>query len=117
MLASVLRSGTGAAHAGVSTAEPKHLPVVSWYLKLDGAHGAMPNWGIVRVEISCDALSSARACDFGYLDRVSNALLHLRCRQGSYARAPVSMEPIVRGEESLKSLLSSPATWPSGFII
>ncbi len=54
-------------------------------------------------------------CDFGYLDRVSNALLHLRCRQGSYARAPVSLEPIVRAEESLKSLLTSPATLAQRF--
>jgi hypothetical protein len=87
----------------------KHLPVVSWYLKLDGARGAMPNWGIVRVEISCDHFER-QGCDFDYLDRVSNALLHLRCRQGSYGRAAVSLEPIVRGEESLKALLASPAT-------
>jgi hypothetical protein len=84
------------------------LPVVSWFLKLDGARGAMPNWGIVRVEISC-AHFERQGSDFAYLDRLSNALLHLRCRQGSYARAPVSMEPIVRAEASLKSLLTPPA--------
>jgi hypothetical protein len=89
-------------------------PVVSWYLKLDGAHGAMPNWGVVRVEISCDHFER-QGGDFGYLDRISNALLHLRCRQGSYARAPVSLEPIVRAEESLKSLLMSPATLAQRF--
>lgn len=92
----------------------KHLPVVSWYLKLDGAHGAMPNWGIVRVEISV-AHFERRRCNFDYLNRVSNALLHLRSRQGSYARAPVSMEPIVRAEESLKSLFAPPATLAQGF--
>jgi hypothetical protein len=92
----------------------KHLPVVSWYLKLDGAHGAMPNWGIVRVEISADHFER-RGGDFGYLDCVSNALLHLRCRQSSYARAPVSLEPIVRAEESLKSLFTSPAALAQRF--
>jgi hypothetical protein len=92
----------------------KHLPVVSWYLKLDGAHGAMPNWGIVRVEISCVHFERQR-CNFRYLDRVSNALLRLRCRQGSYARAAVSMEPIVRAEESLKSLLTPPTTLAQRF--
>lgn len=86
----------------------KNLPVVSWYLKLDGAHGTMPNWGVVRVEIGCAHFERQR-CQFGYLDRLSNALFHLRCRQGSYARAPVSLEPIVRGEDSLKSLLTAPA--------
>jgi hypothetical protein len=89
-------------------------PVVSWYLKLDGAHGVMPNWGIVRVEISVEHFES-QGSDFDYLDRVSNALLQLRCRQGSYARAPVSMEPIVRAEESLKSLLTPPATLAQRF--
>ncbi|HTU18014.1 MAG TPA: hypothetical protein VMG10_08115 [Gemmataceae bacterium] len=89
-------------------------PLVSWFLKLDGAHGAMPNWGIVRIEISCAHFESQNS-DFGYLDRLSNALLRLRCRQGSYARAPVSMEPIVRAEESLKSLLTSPATLAQRF--
>lgn len=82
-------------------------PLVSWYLKLDGALGVMPNWGVVRVEISCAHFEN-QGSDFDYLNRLSNALLHLRCRQGSYARAPVSMEPIVRAEDSLKSLLTSP---------
>jgi hypothetical protein len=89
-------------------------PMVSWYLKLDGAHGAMPNWGIIRVEIS-RAHFENQGSDFGYLDRLSNALLHLRCRQNSYARAPVSMEPIVCAEESLKSLLTPPATLAQRF--
>jgi hypothetical protein len=84
----------------------KHLPVVSWYLKLHGARGALPNWGVVRVEISEDHFER-EGLAFGYLDRLSSALLHLRCRQGSYARSPVSLEPIVRAEESLKSLFSS----------
>ncbi|HZV07300.1 MAG TPA: hypothetical protein VE999_19615 [Gemmataceae bacterium] len=89
-------------------------PIVSWFLKLQGAHGAMPNWGIIRIEIS-SAHFEHQGSDFDYLDRLSNALLHLRCRQSSYARAPVSMEPIVRAEESLKSLLTPPATLAQRF--
>jgi hypothetical protein len=88
--------------------------VVSWYLKIDGTRGAMPNWGIVRAEISCTHFERQR-CSFTYLDRISNALLHLRCRQNSYARAPVSMEPIVYAEKSLKSLLTAPATLAQRF--
>ncbi len=84
----------------------KHLPVVSWYLKLAGARGALPNWGIVRVEIGEDHFER-EGLAFAYLDRLSRAILGLRCRQGSYGRAPVSLEPIVRAEESLKSLFSS----------
>lgn len=89
-------------------------PIVSWYLKLDGAHGALPNWGIVRIEISYDHFKR-QGEDFGYLNRLSNALLQLRCRQGSYARAPVSLEPIVRAEDSLKSLFASPRTLAQRF--
>jgi hypothetical protein len=89
-------------------------PLVSWYLKLDGENGSMPNWGVVRVEISAEHFER-EGRDFDYLNRVSNALLHLRCRQGSYARAPVSMEPIVRAEESLKSLFTPPATLAQRF--
>jgi hypothetical protein len=89
-------------------------PAVSWYLKLDGVHGTLPNWGIVRLEIS-DEHFKRRNCDFDYLNRLSNALLRLRCRQGSYARAAVSLEPIVRAEDSLKSLLTSPATLAQRF--
>jgi hypothetical protein len=84
----------------------KHLPVVSWYLKLAGARGALPNWGVVRVEIGEDHFEH-EGLDFDYLDRLSRAILDLRCRQGSYGRAPVSLEPIVRAEESLKALFSS----------
>jgi hypothetical protein len=92
----------------------KNLPVVSWYLKLDGARGALPNWGVVRVEISEDHFE-AEGLHFDYLNRLSAAILHLRCRQGSYGRAPVSLEPIVRAEESLKSLFTSPDTLAQRF--
>jgi hypothetical protein len=81
----------------------KHMEVVSWYLKLDGADGAMPNWGVVRVEVPAEQFDSGGK-DFRRLDRLSQAIMHRRCRQGSYARAPVSLEPIVRAEDLLKSL-------------
>jgi hypothetical protein len=92
----------------------KHLPVVSWYLKLDGARGSMPNWGVVRIEISCGQFERQR-CNFDYLDRLSHALLFLRCRQVSYERAPVSLEPIVWAEASLKALFERPDTLAQRF--
>jgi hypothetical protein len=81
--------------------------VVSWYLKLDGANGAMPNWGIVRLEIP-KARFDQTGGDYAYPSRLSRAVLDMRCRRadGSYARGPVSLEPIVRAEESLGSLLA-----------
>lgn len=84
------------------------VPVVSWYLKLDGAHGAMPNWGVVRVEVA-RKFFEATGGDFGLLDRLSQSLFRMRCRRGDYARGPVSLEPIVRAEEALKCLFSPPS--------
>jgi hypothetical protein len=89
----------------------KHLSVVSWYLKLDGAWGALPHWGIVRVEIPVGHFNRNR-CNFRYLNRLSASLFQMRSRSSSYRRAPVSLEPIVRAEESLKSLFS-----PTGMLI
>jgi hypothetical protein len=84
----------------------KSVPVVSWYLKLDGAHGALPNWGVVRVEIPRVYFEEGAGKDFALLDRLSNALIQMRCRLGSYARGPVSLTPIVRAEEVLRSLFA-----------
>ncbi len=84
------------------------VPVVSWYLKLDGAHGALPNWGIVRVEVA-QKFFEASGKDFGLIDRLSRSLMRMRCRRGDYRRGPVSLEPIVRAEESLRSLFSPPS--------
>ena len=86
--------------------ETKGVPVVSWYLKLDGAHGALPNWGVVRVEIPKVFFEERAGKDFALIDRLSEALLQMRCRLGSYARGPVSLAPIVRAEEALRSLFA-----------
>ena len=86
----------------------KGVPVVSWYLKLDGAHGALPNWGVVRVEIA-ESYFDRIGKDFGYINRLSHALIQMRCRRDSYRRAPVSLAPIVRAEEVLRALFAPPS--------
>ena len=91
-----------------STSEKKTIPVVSWYLKLDGELGTLPNWGVVRVEIA-EAYFHRIGRDFGQVDRLSHALYQMRCRLAAYRRGPVSLEPIVRAEESLRALFSSPS--------
>jgi hypothetical protein len=86
----------------------KSVPVISWYLKLDGAYGTLPEWGAVRVEIA-EAYFRRIGEDFGHIDRLSHALIQMRCRQESYRRAPVSLTPIVRAEELLKPLFTAPS--------
>jgi hypothetical protein len=43
---------------------------------------------------------------FGFVGRLSRWLMDARCRADSYARMPVSLDPIVRAEEAIKPLFS-----------
>src|SRR5262249_30189661 len=81
----------------------KH-PIASWYVRLAGAAGTLPNWGIVRVEVSLDWFE-ARGRDWTIVDKLSRMLVDYRSRENSYDRAAVSLHPIVRAEESLGALL------------
>jgi hypothetical protein len=84
------------------------LDVVSWYVRLSGGAGATPNWGLIRVEAPRLWFES-RAQDWSLVNRLSRTFCEYRCREAGYARAPVSLHPIVRAEESLGSLFY-PAT-------
>ncbi len=67
----------------------------------------MPNWAAVRVEVPWVQFERWPTSDrTGLVNRLSRWLLDARCRQQSYARMPVSMEPVVRAEDSLKSLFT-----------
>ena len=44
--------------------------------------------------------------DFGFVNRLSRWLIDARCRTDSYARMPVSLDPIVRAEDALKPLFT-----------
>jgi hypothetical protein len=80
------------------------LPAVSWYVRLSGG-AATPNWGLIRVEAP-QVWFEARGRDWPFIDRLSRLLCEYRCRERSYARAPVSLHPIVRAEESLGALFT-----------
>jgi hypothetical protein len=85
------------------------LPVLSWYVRFAGSPQGTPNQGVVRVEVA-EAWARGQALSAGdallpegaaFADRLTAALLRLRCAQADYARAAVSLEPIVRSEQSL----------------
>ncbi len=82
-------------------------PVVSWYLRLHGGGGIAPSWGVVRVAVAQEYFEQTLGGDFDWLSRLSGWLFALRCRDQSYQRMPVSLEPIVRVEEHLKALRPS----------
>ncbi|MGI8549441.1 MAG: hypothetical protein ACR2PL_01405 [Dehalococcoidia bacterium] len=84
-----------------------NLPVVSWYLRLSPAQDISPNWGLVRVELPLRWFEQRRNNDgFVYVDRLSHLLCEYRCRDTGYARAPVSLHPIVRAEGLLGALFT-----------
>lgn len=82
------------------------FPVATWYLKLAGGPRFAPNWGHVRVEIPWNQFETRFQNDFHFIGRLSRWLMDARCRQESYSRMPVSLEPILRAEEVIKPLFT-----------
>jgi hypothetical protein len=87
----------------------KQLPVASWYLKLGSGPRLAPNWGYVRVGVPWEQFLkrvNISSKEFSFVNRLSRWLIDARCRTESYARMPVSLDPIVRAEEALKPLFT-----------
>lgn len=83
------------------------LNVVTWYLRLDGSRGEMPNWGIIRVEIAEPFVNAQLGTKRNeYIDQLSRLLCDYRCRDESYGRAVVTVQPIQEAEYSLGALFS-----------
>ena len=85
--------------------QERKLSVASWYLRLSGTARAMPSWGIVRIEVP-QAWFESKGKDWQLVDQLSQTIYLYRCREQSYGRAPVSLHPIVRAEESLGALFT-----------
>jgi hypothetical protein len=93
------------------------LPVASWFVRLTGANRSMPTWGTVRVEVPLALLRGYpdTVTRFLYVNRLSRLLCDYRSHSSTYARAAVSLEPIVRAEELLKALFTAPERLAAGF--
>jgi hypothetical protein len=85
---------------------PGSPEVATWFLKLAGGPQLAPNWGYVRVEVPWGQFEKQFGGDFGFVNRLSRWLIDARCRTDSYARMPVSLDPIVRAEDALKPLFT-----------
>jgi hypothetical protein len=88
--------------------ETEHATVVSWYLRLSPADGLAPGYGVVRLAVPQEYLERrfpAPEERWAQLSALSAWLRGLRCREKSYPRAGVSLEPIVRVEDELHALL------------
>jgi hypothetical protein len=89
-----------------SIAAEGRLTVATWYLKLAGESPLAPNWGYIRVELPWAQFRATFGGGFGFVDRLSRWLVDARYRAASYARMPVSLEPVVRAEDGLKPLFT-----------
>jgi hypothetical protein len=86
--------------------EVKSVEFVSWYVRFSGQYGEIPDYGIVRLEIARQFFEKVMKKDWSYLNILSRSIYDYRCRDASYGRAPVSIHPIQRAEESLGSLFT-----------
>jgi hypothetical protein len=90
--------------------DTEHASIVTWYFRLSDPGRAVPTAGIIRVSATRAYMEKAfpdPATRTAEISAVSAWLRTLRCRQASYKRAAVSVEPIVRLEDQLHSLLPS----------
>jgi len=90
--------------------DTEHASIVTWYLRLADPGRASPTAGIVRLSATRAYLEGTFPDPVGRADEISAVsawLRSLRCRQASYKRAAVSVEPIVRLEDQLHCLLPS----------
>src|SRR5579884_93799 len=93
--------------AKTAKGDANDLPVGTWFVKMASGDEVMPNWAAVRVEIPWIQFRRWPETDrTGFVNRLSRWLIDARCRQRSYARMAVSLEPIVRAEDCLKSLFT-----------
>jgi len=85
----------------------QRFPVVSWYIRLSPAGSSTPNWGIIRVEVPLRWFELLAPGDrLRYVTLLSRTLCEYRSRDSQYARAPVSLHPIVRAETLLGALFT-----------
>ncbi len=83
------------------------VPLACWFLRLAGGPRLAPNWGIVRIDLPWVQLERIPESErSGFVNRLSRWLVDARCRTESYARMPVSLDPIVRAEDALKPLFT-----------
>lgn len=93
----------------------RNLAVVSWYLRIDGARGEMPNTGVVRMEVPQRFFERTIGRDSSHLDRLSRIVCDYRCHDRNYERAAISIYPIQRAEEKLGALFTPRDTLISRF--
>jgi hypothetical protein len=83
------------------------VDLVNVYLRLSAPAGASPSYGVVRVTapLAYVELAHPRGELSPYLSGLAGYLYSLRQRDYGYARAGISVEPIVRVEDHLHAII------------
>lgn len=83
------------------------ISVLTWYLRITGGNNELPNWGVIRLEIPLKFFENELNGDWRHIDQYSQLVCDYRCRDQAYSRAPVSIHPVQRAEESLGAIFSN----------
>lgn len=76
---------------------------LTWFLRLGALGGETPLQGAVRVEINSDFFEKTLNTDYSYIDLLSNELCRCRTHDTDYRRAAITLHPIQRAEDVLRS--------------
>lgn len=87
----------------------QHVDLVNTYVRLSAQTGASPSYGVVRVTAPLAYVESRYPGEaaWAYLSGLAGYLYRMRHRDLAYARAGISVEPIVRVEDHLHAILPS----------
>ena len=87
---------------------------VSWFVRLAQQPHLAPNWGLIRVELPLSwferVFGGPTSAGLAFIDRLTVLLREYRCRDETYGRATVSLQPIVWAEQLLGALFTPHAT-------
>ena len=93
------------------------LHFLTWFLRLGALGGETPLQGLVRVEINREFFEQQQTSkdDFSYVDCLSRFLCLCRTRDEQYGRAAITIYPIQRAEDVLRSQFASQETLTNRF--
>lgn len=86
------------------------LRFLTWFLRLGSQGGETPAHGVVRVEINRDFFEQTIGKDYGYVNRLSRFLCQCRTRDSQYGRSAITIYPIQRAEDVLRSRFADTET-------
>lgn len=104
-------AATPPADASTAPTRASNRPrVVSWFVRLAQQPDLAPNWGLIRVELPLPwftkTFGAPSVAGWAFIDTLTMLLREYRCRDETYGRAPISLQPIVRAEQLLGALFT-----------